>query len=112
MRLASILALLSVAFCFGQSAPDPALRQIEDVPGLPRILLIGDSISIGYTESVRTELKGKANVHRIPVNGATSAFGLKNLESWLGTASWDIIHFNFGFHDLMIGADGTHKVPL
>ena len=42
-------------------APNPAFRPIEDVPGLPRVLLIGDSISIGYTVAVREELKGKAN---------------------------------------------------
>ena len=45
-------------------APDPALAPIVDVAGLPRVLLIGDSISIGYTLPVREALKGKANVHR------------------------------------------------
>ena len=39
------------------------------MPGLPRVLLIGDSISIGYTLPVRELLQGKANVHRIPANG-------------------------------------------
>ena len=43
-------------------------KQIEDVKGLPRVLLIGDSISIGYTLPVRNLLYGKANVHRPPVN--------------------------------------------
>jgi acyl-CoA thioesterase-1 len=33
--------------------PNPALAKIEDVPGLPRVLIIGDSISIGYTLDVR-----------------------------------------------------------
>src|SRR5437762_2496146 len=30
-----------------------AMAEIRDVPGLPRVLLIGDSISIGYTLPVR-----------------------------------------------------------
>ena len=39
------------------------------MPGLPRVLLIGDSISIGYTLEVRKLLAGKANLHRIAENG-------------------------------------------
>ena len=60
MLLRSVLILSGGAFCFGQS--NPAFRETQDVPGLPRILLIGDSISIGYTEPVREALKDKANV--------------------------------------------------
>ena len=80
--------------------PDPALAAIEDVFGLPRVLLIGDSISIGYTIPTRKLLQGKANVHRIPVNGGPSTRGLEQVESWIGTSTWDVIHFNFGLHDI------------
>jgi lysophospholipase L1-like esterase len=111
MLLRSVLLLAGAAGCFGQTI-SPAFRRIEDVPGLPRVLLIGDSISIGYTEPVRTELKDKANVHRIPMNAATTAVGLKNLEAWLGSEHWDVIHFNFGLHDLKIMDDGQRQVPL
>lgn len=87
-------------------APNPAMAKIEDVPGLPRVLLIGDSISIGYTLAVRELLKGKANVHRIPTNGGPTTNGLANLKSWLGDSKWDVIHFNWGLHDLKyIGTD-------
>ena len=81
-------------------APNPAMAKIEDVAGLPRVLLIGDSISIGYTLPVRELLKGKANVHRIPTNGGPTTNGLKGLTGWLGDAKWDVIHFNWGLHDL------------
>src|SRR5260370_9718419 len=97
MLLRSVLLLAGAAGCFGQTA-SPAFPKIEDVPGLPRVLLIGDSISIGYTEPVRTELEGKANVHRIPMNAATTAVGLANLEGWLGKETWDVTHFNFGLY--------------
>jgi acyl-CoA thioesterase-1 len=80
--------------------PDPALSAIEDVPGLPRVLLIGDSISIGYTIPTRKLLEGKANVHRIPVNGGPTTRGLEQIENWIGTSTWDVIHFNFGLHDI------------
>jgi acyl-CoA thioesterase-1 len=62
--------------------------------------LIGDSISIGYTLAVRELLQGKANVHRIPANGGPTSNGLKNLTAWLGDSKWDVIHFNWGLHDL------------
>jgi lysophospholipase L1-like esterase len=72
---------------------------VQDVPGLPRVLLIGDSVSRGYTQAVRQALAGKANVHRAPANCGPTASGLRNLGVWLGDGRWDIIHFNFGIHD-------------
>lgn len=72
---------------------------VEDRPGLPRILLIGDSVSRAYTQTVRKELEGVANVHRAPANCGPTASGIKNIETWLGNGKWDVIHFNFGIHD-------------
>lgn len=45
----------------GEAAVDPALLPVQEQPGLPRVLLVGDSISIGYTLPVRTLLAGRAN---------------------------------------------------
>ena len=96
----SILILTCLtAVCYAQKKKGP-LASIEDVPGLPRVLLIGDSISIGYTLSARKALKGVANVHRIPTNGGPTSKGLEHIEAWLGTSKWDVIHFNWGLHDL------------
>ena len=81
-------------------APDPSLAPIQDVDGLPRVLLIGDSISMGYTIPVRELLKGAANVHRPPTNCSSTSSGLKKLDDWLSTGKWDVIHFNWGLHDL------------
>ena len=72
---------------------------VADDPKLPRVLLIGDSVSRGYTQAVRTVLAGKANVHRAPANCGPTASGLKHIETWLGNGKWDVIHFNFGIHD-------------
>ena len=72
---------------------------VEDDPDLPRVLLIGDSISRGYTQSVRKALAGKANVHRAPANCGPTSLGLQKLDVWLGDGNWDLIHFNFGIHD-------------
>lgn len=72
---------------------------VKDDPKLPRVLLIGDSVSRGYTQSVRKSLAGKANVHRAPANCGPTATGLKKIDIWLGDGKWDVIHFNFGIHD-------------
>jgi hypothetical protein len=72
---------------------------VVDKPGLPRVLLIGDSVSRGYTQAVRAVLDGKMNVHRAPENCGPTANGLKKIEVWLGDGKWDVIHFNFGIHD-------------
>ena len=90
-------------------APHPSLAKVEDVAGLPRVLLIGDSISMGYTLDVREMLKGKANVHRIPTNGGPTTNGLKNIKAWLGDSKWDVIHFNWGLHDLKYIAEDPSK---
>ncbi len=72
---------------------------VQDDPKLPRVLLIGDSVSGGYTLSARKALAGKANLHKAPENCGPTANGLKKLEVWLGDGKWDVIHFNFGIHD-------------
>ena len=91
---------------------DPAFVEVADVPGLPRVLIIGDSISMGYTLPVREKLKGKANVHRALGNCGDTARGLAQLDRWLGKGHWDVIHFNFGLHDLKyLDAKGNYVPP-
>ncbi|MBT5309970.1 MAG: SGNH/GDSL hydrolase family protein [Verrucomicrobia bacterium] len=88
------------------------MAPIRDVVGLPRVLLIGDSISIGYTLPTRELLKGKANVHRIPTNGGPTTKGLVQIDSWLGDSKWNVIHFNWGLHDLKFMPHGKRQVTL
>lgn len=66
------------------------------------VLIIGDSISMGYTERVRRQLEGEADVRRIPGNGQSTDFGLENIDAWLGKEHWDVIHFNWGIWDTHI----------
>ncbi len=90
---------------------NPAFVPVTDDPKLPRVLLIGDSISIGYTLATRRLLKGVANVHRIPTNGGPTTRGLASIDKWLGKRRWDVIHVNWGLHDLKY-IKGKHQVPL
>lgn len=123
MKLRFALATILVAgtVAFAQSATpkttkatkrDPAMEPVTDQPGLPRVLLIGDSISIGYTLPVRDRLKGKVNVHRIPENGGPTTNGTAKLIKWLGANQWDVIHFNWGLHDLKSMDNGKPQVSL
>ena len=107
----TLLSFLLLAGC-AVAQTGPEFAPVEDVAGLPRVLLIGDSISIGYTLPVRELLKGKANVHRILTNGGPTSHGVEQIDQWLGEGKWNVVHFNFGLHDLKIGDDGTHQVPI
>jgi lysophospholipase L1-like esterase len=108
------LFVLIAAICAALTAQDyrGPIPDIEDTAGLPRVLLIGDSISIGYTVPVRKLLAGKANVHRIAGNAGPSSNGVFLIDTWLGKGKWDVIHFNFGLHDLKRLDDGKHQVPI
>ncbi len=84
--------------------PDVDLKALsasaEADAGLPNVLIIGDSISIGYTPGVVERLAGTANVRRPDANCGDTRQGLRMLERWLGDTRWDVIHFNWGLHDL------------
>jgi len=82
--------------------PNPAFEKIVEDPALPRVMLLGDSISIGYTLPVRDLLKGKTNVLRPADNCGPTTKGLERLDKWLDMGKLDIIHFNFGLHDLRL----------
>ena len=115
LLLAPLAALYAADAQKPQAKPKPAgdsaLAPIEDVAGLPRVLLIGDSISIGYTLPARALLKGKANVHRPPANCSSTGYGLTMLDAWLGAKKWDVIHFNFGLHDAKLPPEGVRHAP-
>ena len=77
-----------------------------------KILIIGDSISIGYTPFVAKALAGQATVVHNEGNAAHTGNGLAKIDQWLGDGQWDIIHFNFGLHDLKIMDGARRQIPL
>jgi len=67
---------------------------------LPTVLIIGDSISQGYTVPLRTALIGRANVLRAPENCGSSRRGIRKMDIYTqGIGKIDVIVFNFGIHD-------------
>jgi len=72
---------------------------VKDDPDLPNVLLIGDSISIYYTDTVRRLLAGHADVFRTPMGPGKAETLFESLDDFLANGSWDVIHFNSGLHD-------------
>jgi hypothetical protein len=97
---ALVFGAVMPAYAQGKKMQNPVLAPIEDDPALPRVLIIGDSISMGYTLDTRAMLKGVANLHRPPTNCGPTTRGLEQIDAWLGEGKWDVIHFNWGLHDL------------
>ena len=66
---------------------------------LPRILLIGDSITQGYYEGVETRLKGKAYCASLTTSASVCdpAF-FAQLDSVISQYRFELIHFNHGLH--------------
>lgn len=64
------------------------------------VVLIGDSIRMGYQETVRRELADRANVWGPAQNGGTSENVLAHLDEWAISRNPDVLHINCGLHDL------------
>jgi lysophospholipase L1-like esterase len=75
---------------------------------LPKVLIIGDSIAGDYFPIVEEKLKGKVLLYKatkINDEGEITScegttMGVKHIDDWLGDTKWDVIHFNFGLHDI------------
>src|ERR1700748_1840275 len=66
---------------------------------LPRVLLIGDSITRAYYPEVEKHLEGKAYVGRLSSSAFISDPILsKQIEMVLSQYKFDVIHFNNGMH--------------
>ena len=91
----TLAALLIAGTCCAEDTEVPAVKEPRW-----RVLIIGDSISIGYTPTVQSALRDSADVIHNPGNAQHSGFGRANLDAWLGAEPWDVIHFNHGLHDL------------
>lgn len=103
-RLVACLVLF--ALFLGGCAASPTTSGSIEPP--VRVLILGDSISIGYTQPVR-ELLGEEYVVVRPTQSAGGAEncagtnkGIESIDRWIALegGDWDVIHFNFGLHDL------------
>jgi lysophospholipase L1-like esterase len=106
-----VLKLLSFALallpCFAFAADEPAKKS------LPTIVLVGDSIRMGYAPIVTEMLKGKANVVAASGNGGDTTRVISNLDQWVIDQKPAVVHFNCGLHDLKLSRKAkTYQVPI
>ncbi|QJW94275.1 SGNH/GDSL hydrolase family protein [Frigoriglobus tundricola] len=105
---ALICAVAFVAPGSGADAPKVVREEIEWldvwVPGnsnkeLPRVLLVGDSITRGYYPGVADKLKGRAIVARLATSKSLGdPVLLDEIKLVIGQAKFDVVHFNNGLH--------------
>ncbi len=107
--IGSTVLLTALSTCLlGCASGNSATKQNR----MARVLIIGDSISIGYFEPTKQLLAGKAEVYHNAGNAAHTRNGLAQLDAWLGDTPWDVIHFNHGLHDLKyVNAKGALVAP-
>src|SRR4051812_25994632 len=80
---------------------------------MKRVILIGDSIRMGYQPIVQHELQGVAEVSGPEQNGGTSRNVRANLEEWVLAAAPNLVHVNCGLHDIKKPLDSdVFEIPL
>ncbi len=107
--IGSTVLLAALSTCLlGCASGDSATKQNRTA----QVLIIGDSISIGYFEPTKQLLAWKAEVYHNTGNAGHTRNGLAQLDTWLGDTPWDVIHFNHGLHDLKyVDAKGALVPP-
>ena len=96
-----LFALLpTTAFAWEKDKPATPPVIPPNPNNLPKVLLVGDSISSGYLPIVAKALEGKAVVAESSDNGESTAVGVKKIDGWLGDTKWNVIHFNWGVWDM------------
>ena len=97
-----VRCLLALFFFLGLNL----LQAKDDKEDLPQVLIIGESISLGYTPVLQGMLRGEVDIRR-PLNDGGGWIncegtrkGVQMIDEWLALGDFDLIHFNFGLHDL------------
>jgi lysophospholipase L1-like esterase len=104
----ALLTTVGAAMAIQAEEPHIAREAIEwcnvwipDANGtkLPRVLLLGDSITGGYGPKVADELKGKASVARLTTSKSIGdPMLLAEVALVLDQCRFDVVHFNNGLH--------------
>jgi lysophospholipase L1-like esterase len=109
----TLVLILMLAWLPGCVSTDRNATGRSEAPAArAKVMIIGDSISIGYFEPTKALLSQEADVYHNAGNAQHTAYGLAQLNQWLGDTPWDVIHFNHGLHDVKyVDADGKRVSP-
>jgi isoamyl acetate esterase len=79
----------------------------------PLVVLIGDSIRMGYQATVIAALADVAEIWVPEANGGDSRNVLAHLDEWVLARRPQVVHVNCGLHDLKRDfAEGKFQVPI
>lgn len=102
-KLKSLLLIVILCSCGKKSSGGicPANEELPAATGAPTVLIIGDSISIGYTPTIEAALEPAYDVVHNPCNAMTSAWTAQNIDTWLASRdSFEAITWNNGLWDI------------
>lgn len=74
------------------------LKYVKSEPDQPRILQLGDSVSMSVWRNLQDINGLNLTVHGAPNNCGGFDLFKTNLSSWLGICPWDLVQFNVGLH--------------
>lgn len=84
------------------NGPDEISSDQESHKEQARVVLLGDSIRMGYEKEVAKLLHPRATVWSPDENGRDTVHTLAELSNWLETRQPDVLHLNVGLHDMLL----------
>lgn len=101
----------ATAGCILPSGARPDLSCTMPHNSFPKVLYIGDSVSIDTMAQLAQELQNTADICHVYNNADASSRGVKCTYQWLNETApgvkWNYVLFNFGLHDLLLSDSGT-----
>jgi lysophospholipase L1-like esterase len=80
--------------------PQNPIREMRVMACVPNLVLIGDSIRMGYRDEVGRILDGVSRVQSPKQHGGNSRNLLAHLDEWTQPHAPAVVHINCGLHDL------------
>ncbi len=100
--IGSILILIGTAACHDPNAAPTCtgMETVTDPTGQPTVMVIGDSISIGYFPAIKAALVNRDVVHN-PCNAMDSGWSAQHIDQWMTSrTSFEAITWNNGLWDV------------
>ncbi len=89
----------------GTASGTPAEEPPAGGSALPKTVLLGDSIRLGYQEYVRDALRGRTQVFFPPENSRFAQYLLRFVGNWKDAGKWGgdaaVVHWNAGLWDCL-----------
>lgn len=110
MKALILILLLSVYSCGKKDDKKACNEQMEALDGRTTALIVGDSISIGYTPKIKSEFPSIQVIHN-ECNAQGTRKGKLNIERWAAHSSrWSFCTINHGMWDLEKNSPQTTEI--